>query len=88
MQELEPTWGRVTAVCWLMLWRGIVGGTVLGAVMGFIIGLVGALLGFAKAATTLSALAGVSLGLVWWLFVVRMALRKQYDDFRIALVPR
>jgi len=36
--------------------------------------------------TTASAVGALS-GIVWSTFVVRMALRKKYGDFRLALVP-
>jgi uncharacterized MnhB-related membrane protein len=88
MQELEATWGRVIAICWLIIWRGTLGAMILGGVLGFIIGFVGAILGFAQEATALSAIVGAIAGLAWYAFVVRMALRKHYKDFRIALVPR
>ena len=88
MQELEITWPRSMSIWWLLLWRGAVGGLVIGFILGFIIGLVGALAGWpieaiSVASTLVSGLAGV----VWSMFVVRMALRKKYGDFRLALVP-
>jgi membrane associated rhomboid family serine protease len=87
MQELEVTWPRVFAICWLMFWRGVVGALVIGAVIGFIIGFVGALAGL-RAHTALAApIVGAIFGLIWWVYVVRMALRKHYADFRIALLP-
>ena len=88
MQELKATWGRVIVVCWLIIWRGTLGAMILGGVLGFIIGFVGAILGFRAGATTLSALVGAIAGICWYVVVVRMALRKHYSDFRIALVPR
>jgi len=31
---------------------------------------------------------GLLVGLIWGLVVVRMALKKQYGDFRVALIPK
>jgi uncharacterized MnhB-related membrane protein len=89
MQELEANWPRVFAVWWLVVWRTLLGGLVLGFGAGFLIGLVGALLGApSDALTALSAIVGWLLSLAWGVVVVRMALRKQYGEFRLALIPR
>lgn len=88
MNELSVTWQRVRSVWWLVVWRGIIGGTVLGGIAGFVIGLFGAVIGLnLETIQTLAALVGFFLGLAWLWIVVRMALRKTYRDFRIALVP-
>jgi hypothetical protein len=89
MQELEITWGRVASVWWLLAWRTLVGAMLLGAAFGFLIGFVGALAGLPQdKITTLSSIVGGIIGLVWGFVVVRMALKKQYSDFRLVLVPR
>ena len=88
MQELEATWSRAVRVWWLIIWRGVIGAAILGGVIGFIIGFVGALLGLPSSAIGLTAsLSGGVIGIVWMIIVVRMALRKQYSEFRLALVP-
>ena len=88
MQELEPSWERSTAIWWLLLWRGAVGGMLLGMVVGFIEGFIGAMLHASPTViSSVASLTGAAVGIVWSLFVVRMALRKKYRDFRIALVP-
>lgn len=89
MQELEITWERVVRVWWLIAWRGLLGGWILAVVLAFLIGEAGGRLGFdfatvAAIATTLSWL----VGLAWGLLVVKMALKKNYKEFRLALVAR
>jgi hypothetical protein len=89
MQELDATMSRALRVWWLIMWRGIVGASLIGAVAGFVLGFVGTVAGMPPAAITLaSGVLGAIIGLVWMIVVVRMALRKQYGEFRIALVPR
>ena len=89
MQELEPTWPRVLSVWWLISWRGMVGAVLLGAVAGFVLGIVVALLHLPEQVITLGGgVMGGIIGLVWVVVVIRMALRKKYGDFRIALLPR
>jgi hypothetical protein len=88
MQELEATWGRVISVWWLLAWRGLLGAVLIGAVVGFIIGFIGALAHVSQETITLlSSIAGALVGLAWAIMVVRMALRKRYGEFRLALVP-
>jgi cation transporter-like permease len=88
MQELEATWNRSMPVWWLLLWRGIVGGFVFGAIIGAIAGVAAALLGGSVQDVVLfNSVLGPVVGIVWATFVVRMALRKKYAGFRIALIP-
>jgi len=89
MQEREITWKRVASVWWLIAWRGLLGGWILAVALAFLIGEAGGRLGLdfptvAAIATTLSWLAG----LAWGFFVVKMALKKKYGDFRLALVAK
>jgi len=89
MQELEPTWSRAIGVWWLIAWRGVVGAAIIGGVVGFIIGFIGALVGVPSSVLTVAtSILGLGIGIVWMIVVVRMALRKHYGEFRIALVPR
>ena len=89
MQELEASWSRALRVWWLIMWRGSLGGLVFGAIAGFVLGFFGALAGMSLEMIQLaSAILGGIIGIVWFVIVVRMALRKRYGDFRIALVPR
>ena len=88
MPELDITWGRVIRVWWLIAWRGVLGAFLFGASFGFIVGVVGAVTRTTGPVT--AAIAGVGgglIGVLWAIMVVRMALRKQYGEFRLALVP-
>jgi hypothetical protein len=89
LQELEITWERIMRVWWLLVWRGLLGGWILAVALAFLVGEAGGRLGIdfptvAAAATALSWLAG----LAWGLFVVKMALKKNYKEFRLALVKK
>ena len=92
MQELEPTFRRAISVWWLIMWRGVVLGLIVAGVpvfvIGLIIGAVGVSLEASPVATGLAGLVGVSIGVAWHIYVVRMALRKHYAGFRLALVTR
>jgi uncharacterized membrane protein YdjX (TVP38/TMEM64 family) len=86
MEELEVTFSRVLSVWWLLFWRAALGSVLLGGIAGFIIGI-----GFGILHKPLEPIfptvAGGIVGFIWFFLVVRMALRKKYRDFRIALVP-
>jgi hypothetical protein len=89
LQELEPTWGRTISVWWLIAWRSVLGSLIL-AMAG---GAGQAALEMSTIATPMIAkwvpqLIASILGAIWFAIVVRMALRKSYKGFRIALVPR
>jgi len=89
MHELEPTWGRTIAVWWLIFWRGLLGSMLLGGVIGFVFGFTAALSGMSpQTIAAISPFLGALVALPWAVLVVQMALRKQYSDFRIALLPR
>ena len=95
--EMDITIRRLLSIWWLFIWRGIVLGLLIGAVVGAV---VGAMTGMIMAMTIhpldlaqvrqtaqiVSLVVCVPLGLVWNALVIRMALRKRYKDFRIALV--
>jgi uncharacterized membrane protein YdjX (TVP38/TMEM64 family) len=66
-----------------------IGGSVIGALFGFVIGFVMAIAGSTREHITLvTSIAGLVIGAVWAFVVVRMAIEKEYDDFRIVLVAR
>ena len=99
MQETDKTLRRAMSVAWLIAWRFFVGEILLSIAVGFvlaaaigakpIIGLVEAALGPNPGNAGLLAYAIVgAINIVWIVVVIRMALRKQYKDFRIALVAR
>jgi hypothetical protein len=88
MQELELTWSRVLKIWWLLIWRGQLIAILIGFLLGFVWGVVVSSIGRADLAETGGTAIGAAVGLVWGMFAVRMALRKQYADFRLALVAR
>ena len=81
IQELDLTWSRVMSVWWLIFWRGSIGALLVGGVIGFIIGFIFGVL-------RIPGIPGGIGGLLWFVLVVRMALGKKYQGFRIALLPR
>ena len=87
MQEQELAWKRVIAVWWLVAWRGALGSLLLAAAGGALDGAFAGAMGTTPKAVfwTLNIATGV-LGIIWIMFVVRMALRKRYSDFRLAMV--
>jgi len=88
MQELEPTWQRALSVWWLIAWRAGLGSLAMGAAAGFILGFIGAIVGVPRDVSSVGAgLLGFVIAIVWGVIVVRMALRKKYGEFRIALIP-
>jgi uncharacterized membrane protein len=86
MQEVEMTAGKLLRIFWLFTWRAFVGGFLIGAIVGFVIGFVMGATGHSQNISLVTSLAGLVVGTVWSVFAMRMALRKQYRDFRIALV--
>ncbi|MES2294319.1 MAG: hypothetical protein V4527_13535 [Pseudomonadota bacterium] len=87
MQEVEPGWDQVSRIAWLLLWRGALGGFAISFALGLVINL-GLGMGFGiMLGTNVNMAMGVIVALAWWPFAVRMALKKRYTNFRIALVP-
>lgn len=85
MQDVEPGWDQILPVCWLLIWRGVLGGAAIGFVLGLLVNMVLGL-GFGVVLGSSANLAmGAVTSLVWWPFVVRMALRKKYKTFQIVL---
>ena len=96
--KLDLTWKRTVSVWWLMVWRGSLGAfaAIGGAV--FLVAIISTVreeITFGEASddlTDIETLAafvfGGLLALVWAVVATRMALRKEYGDFRIALLPR
>ena len=88
MNEITPTNSHVARIWWLILWRGLLGSMLMGGVLGAVIGFVGAAAGVnLNSIQLLSTALGGLVGLGWGFLVVGQALRKNYDGFRIALVP-
>jgi hypothetical protein len=83
MQELDVTWDRVIGVWWLLMWRSAVGIWALEMIAGFI--------GVAIRRKPPDDITGFLFfgglaAITIWPIVIRMALRKQYQGFRIALI--
>jgi hypothetical protein len=98
--ELEVTWKRAIAVWWALCWRGILfaigsafAGGVIGGIIGFVVGFVCGTLGIPNETSlviikTLIFPVGLVAGIFVAAFVVRLVLRKKnFGDFRIALIP-
>jgi hypothetical protein len=86
--EREPTFERTLSIWWLLAWRGTICGALMGELLGAVIGVVWyALHGSPQNLQMVSSIAGSLIGLTWGFVVLRMALRKNYSGFRIALVP-
>jgi hypothetical protein len=86
LQEVEITIGRLLRIVWLIFWRGALGAFLLGAIAGFVIGFIMGAAGLVQYVKIVTSIAGLVVGLFWWVFVIKMALQKHYSDFRIVLV--
>jgi hypothetical protein len=87
MEPLEITWRRALSVYWLLAWRMFIGSVLIGFILGFLTGTVGFAIGLSPEVRNRIVLVVVPLPAIWWgVFVVKMALRKHYSDFRIVLV--
>ena len=87
MQELEPTWKRALSVWWLITWRGFIGFVLLVIASVVLVDSLVTLIG--GGSETLSVIGAIGvwvLSIIWGLVVVRMALRKHYRHFRVALI--
>ena len=86
-RDLEPTWTRVLAVWWLIAWRTAILGTIALLVLGLILGFVLGALGVERATLNLvGQIFGMAIYALTILVTLRMALKKRYGSFRIALV--
>jgi hypothetical protein len=86
MREIEPGWNEIDRVTWLLLWRAVAGGFVMSFLLGLIVNsaalfVLGRILG-----TQANLVIGVAVALIWWPQVVRMALKKRFRGFRLALI--
>lgn len=88
MTGLEVTWGRAVRFWWAAVWLAALIAMAIGAVVGFIGGLVVAVTGHPEYVYSFWF---PYIGLPFWMPVIfwgiRRALRKQYRDFRIVLLP-
>ena len=79
MKELEATWGRVLEVWWSLVWRGVTVGIVAGIAADFVLEFVGV--------PDYSNYVGAIAGFFGGIWAVKVAIRNNYSDFRIVLVP-
>lgn len=88
MTEVPVTIVRLSAVIWLVLWRGAVVGGLLGALGGALVGIIAVMAGSPGRHPVAAGLAGLALSMPWYFLVFRMAFKKQYHDFRIVMIAR
>jgi hypothetical protein len=94
--ELEVTLNRVLRVWWALAWRSLLSiplGAAVGCVIGFVVGLTGHAAGASPAriqllVQILTVPVGLVLGLLVGFWAVWSVLRKQFREFRIALIAR
>jgi hypothetical protein len=87
MNEAELTWNRSMRVWWLLAWRYMAGALVIAFIVGLVAGVVIGLFGIPVNSGIVGGILGFFCSLVWSAFVVRMALKKHYRDFRFVLAP-
>ena len=87
MQDDVPGWDKVLRVAWLLTWRGLLGGLAIGFLIGYAFDLGLGLVFGQVLDRTAGALLKLVVLLIWWPFVVRMALKKRYRVFRVVLIP-
>ena len=86
MREIQPGWDEILRITWLLIWRAMLGGFAMGFVLGIVVNLT-AVYAFGTYLNSETNLAiGLVVALVWWPQVVRMALKKRFKGFRLALV--
>jgi divalent metal cation (Fe/Co/Zn/Cd) transporter len=87
MQELVPTWKNALSVWWLITWRGLVGFIFLVFAIAVLVDSLATLIGGRSGTfSIIGAIGAWVLSIFWGLVVVRMALRKRYRHFRVALI--
>src|ERR1051325_10567387 len=87
MQELVPTWKNALSVWWLITWRGLVGFLFLVFAIAVLVDSLATLIGGRSGTfSIIGAIGAWVLSIFWGLVVVRMALRKRYRHFRVALI--
>ena len=86
MREIQPGWNEIVRITKQQKKHAVAGGFV----MSFLLGLVvnsAALFALGHILDTQANLAiGVLVALIWWPLVVRMALSKRFQGFRLALI--
>ena len=87
MQELEVTWLRTIKVWWSMVWRFIAVSTLAGIAISIVVGFGAGLLGFSDKAPAFSQALGIITGIPIGIWAVKVVLKMEYADFRVALLP-
>ncbi len=86
-RELEISWTRLLSVWWLVIWRTAILGSIALLVLGLIVGFLLGALGVDRATLNLvGQFFGMAIYALTILVTLRMALKKRYGEFRIALV--
>lgn len=83
------TWMRAIKVWWSLTWRillfGFFGGFLIGLILGFILAIMRI---DAKTITAICRIAGMVIGIPIGIFVIKIILKKEFSDFRIALIEK
>jgi hypothetical protein len=87
MEELEVTWKRASIIWWSLLWRWVLFSALAGLIAGFVIGLAMVAFGVVEGAEVYGRIAGVVVGIPVGIWVVKTVLVKEFNRFRIVLVP-
>lgn len=86
MGEIEPGWNEVVRITWFLIWRAVLGGFVMGFVLGLIVNLTAGYAFGMMMRSEVNLAIGLAVALLWWPMVVRMALKKRFHGFRLALI--
>lgn len=86
MREIQPGWGEILRITWLLIWRAMLGGFAMGFVLGIIVNMVAVYVFGVLINSEVNLAIGLAVALLWWPQVVRMALKKHFKGFRIALI--
>jgi hypothetical protein len=83
----EINLSRAIRIYWCWLWRSLLGAILFALIIGFLVGFVGSLSGIPRGLVRpMAGPLGGLIGLIWTIFCLRMALRKKYKGFRLAVV--
>jgi len=86
MREIEAGWNEVIRITWFLIWRAVLGGFVMGFVLGLIVNLAAGYAFGILMRSEVNLAVGLVVALLWWPVVVRMALKKRFQGFRLALI--
>ena len=85
---LELTFSRAFVIWWALVWRGALWGFAGGLPVGIAMEFIGKLAGITSVAVSyLSNSSAVIIAIPIGIYVVQRALRKQYREFSIRLIP-